>query len=484
MSLIRSLVGRPLPMRSEAGFLTMDDYAELLTLGNFPLFFNQTLRGDREEIDAGFAGLITGAYRSNAVVFACMLARMQLFSEARFQFQQMRGGRPGDLFGNETLSVLEAPEPGLTTGDLLTRAVVDADLAGNWFGARRPGRIKRLRPDWVTIVVGSPRPDGSASDIDAEVVGYVYKPGGPNSSDEPEALAREEVAHFAPIPDPLARYRGMSWLTAVLQDVMADSSATLHKKQFFSNAATPNLAIKFPPMDIAKARELIEVFEQDHSGAFNAFRTLFLLGGADIVPIGSTFKDMDFTQLQGEAETRIAAVSGMHPTVVALSEGLQGSSLNTGNFDAAARLTANKTLRPLWRKMAGALQTIVPPPPGSRLWYDDRDIPFLAEDIKVAAEVLNLNAQSIRTLWDGGGIPSTVIDAVVSGDLHRIQHSGFLSVQMNPTVPNPDDEAALLLTSGSSEVRCPGCSKLLAEAATPPYRFTCPRCKQKVDAVA
>lgn len=494
MSLIRTLIAADRPReRSEAGFLSMDDFANLLTLGNFPLFMNQTLRTDREEIDAGFAGLVSGAYRSNGIVFACILARMLLFSEARFQFQQMRGGRPGDLFGTSDLQILERPEPGKTTGDLLTRAIIDVDLAGNWFGVRRPNRIKRLRPDWVTIVLGSPNRDAdvSAIDIDAEVIGYIFKPGGQFSSDDPEALERGEVAHFAPIPDPLASYRGMSWLTPIIREITADSSATQHKAAFFSNAATPNLVVKFPALtDPSVAKDFIETFEQDHSGAFNAYRTLFLLGGADIEAVGRDFQQMDFKATQGAGETRIAAAAGMHPTIVGLSEGLQGSSLNAGNFDAAARITANKTLRPMWRNMAGSLETIVPPPPGSRLWYDDRDIPFLAEDIKVAAEVLNLNAQTIRTLWDGGAIPSTVIDAVTSGDLKRIQHSGFLSVQMQSIGQTPDeDEQALLadpsvpqLTSG--EIRCPSCHKLLAEQATPPYRFTCTnsRCKAVVEA--
>ena len=37
-------------------------------------------------------------YDTNSVVFACATNRILLFSEARFQFQQLRAGRPGDLF--------------------------------------------------------------------------------------------------------------------------------------------------------------------------------------------------------------------------------------------------------------------------------------------------------------------------------------------------------------------------------------------------
>jgi hypothetical protein len=45
----------------------------------------------------------------------------------------------------------------MTTGDLLTAGMLDADLAGDWFGIRRPGRIKRLRPDWTLRWLANPR---------------------------------------------------------------------------------------------------------------------------------------------------------------------------------------------------------------------------------------------------------------------------------------------------------------------------------------
>jgi hypothetical protein len=340
--------------------------------------------------------------------------------------------------------------------------------------------------------------------------------------------------HFAPIPDPLAGYRGMSWLTPVIRETMADSAATLHKLKFFENAATPNMVVKFDPATTTEdAREAIEVFEQEHSGVFNAYRTAYLLGGADATVVGANLHEMDFKSTQGAGETRICAAAGVHPTVVGVSEGLQGSSLNAGNFDTAARLTANKTLRPNWRNFAGSLEVIVPPPNGSRLWYDDRDVPFLTENIKDRAEVLAQNASSIRTLSDAGAEWDPVIDAVVSGDLRRLRgaHSGLFSVQLlppNETGSEADDDAAVArqpaarevremvalsefwaasgfaegthvspgqrfssddpvvrafdqffepTSPASAAVRCHGCHSLLAELATAPYRFTCPKCK-------
>jgi hypothetical protein len=360
-----------------------------------------------------------------------------LFSQARFQFQQLRGGQPGNLFGTPALRILENPEPGMVTGDLLSHALIDADLAGDWFGVRRPGRIKRLRPDWTSVVVGSPSRDIDmpADDPDAEVAGYSYSSNGPYTQGPTWSFGPGEVAHFFPIWDPLSRYRGIPLPTAVLREIGADSAATTHKRQFFENAATPNLIVRYPPtMTLAKAQESIDLFEQEHSGAFNAYRTMYLLGGADAVAVGKDLQQMDFKATQGAGETRMAAAMNVHPAIVGLSEGLQGSSLNAGNFSAVRRLQADKMLWPSWGNFAASMETIVPPVAGSRLWVDDRHIPFLREDVKDAAEIISIEATAMRTLGDGGWDHDAVVDAVTSGDLRLLAgaHTGMVPVQLQP----------------------------------------------------
>src|SRR4051812_34401618 len=67
-----------------------------------------------------FEGIVQSVYKSNGVVFACMVARMLLFAEARFQYRRRRSGRPGELYGSAALKPLEKPWPNGTTGDLLS----------------------------------------------------------------------------------------------------------------------------------------------------------------------------------------------------------------------------------------------------------------------------------------------------------------------------------------------------------------------------
>jgi hypothetical protein len=207
-----------------------------------------TLAQGNTEIGSDYRGYVDGIYKQSGVVFSCMAVRMRVFSEARFQFRQLRSGRPGDYFGTSELAILENPWPNGTTGDLLTRMVQHADLAGNAYVVRLSAdRMTCLRPDWVSIIAGSPRKDAQLGDPDIEAVGYTYTPGGPGSGRDPWVFRAEQVAHFAPIPDPSASFRGMSWLTPVITEICGDQAAMVHKERFFSNGATVNLVVTVDP---------------------------------------------------------------------------------------------------------------------------------------------------------------------------------------------------------------------------------------------
>jgi phage portal protein BeeE len=428
MGLPERTVFRPFNIDQLAGLLSSYDALGYPTI-------RQTLNGEVEEIGPNFSGLTMGAFKRNGIVFTCMATRQLLFSEARFQFQQLRNGVPGDLFGNKDLALLENPWPNATTGDLLSRAIQDVDLSGNFFAARRSGRIRRLRPDWMSIILGSDNDVETVStDIDAEVVGYAYHPGGYDSGDEPVILMPEEVAHWAPIPDPDAAYRGISWIEAVRREITGDSAARDHKLKFFENGATPNMVVSLDLDDPEKFKRLVETMDTEYKGLANAYKTLYLAAGATATPVGSDMRQIDFKAVQGAGEVRIAAASGMHPVILGLGESLSGSSLNQGNFAAARRLTADKTMRPLWRGFAGAMQTIIRTPADARLWYDERHIPFLADDVKDAAAVLKMNAAAIGALIRDGYDADSAVEAIVAGDLKRLlgQHSGLVSVQLLP----------------------------------------------------
>jgi phage portal protein BeeE len=392
---------------------------------------------DVEKVGAGFDPYVTQGFKGNGVVFACEASRLTLFTEARFQWRELRDGRPGNLFGTPELRILEEPWPGGTTGDLLARMILDADLAGNSFTLRRLGRLTRLRPDWVSLVY-----DGDPWDPETVLRAYAYQIGGPQKGRDPTIFLPGEVAHFAPMPDPLSPRRGMSWLTPVLREIDADTVATSHKESLFRKGGTPNMIVK---TDTTVTEELFEavvkLYREGHEDTSNAGKAWFVQSGFDPTVVGSNLQQLDFKTVQGAGETRIAAASGIHPVIVGLSEGLQGASLNAGNFNSARRLTADKTLRPLWRNVSGSLEWLVSTPVvkagKAELWYDERDIPFLHEDRKDAADMQVAQASAMKQLIDAGYEPDSVTDAINANDYMLLKHSGMVTVQVQPGTTEP-----------------------------------------------
>jgi phage portal protein BeeE len=244
-------------------------------------------------------------------------------------------------------------------------------------------------------------------------------------------LLPEQVAHFAPIPDPLARHRGMSWLTPVIEEVLGDSAATLHKRTFFDNGAKLGYVVtldKEVVKNVDQFQGWVDKFKQGHEGSLNAYKTLFLAGGADIKTVGADMQQIDFSNVQGHGETRICAAARVPPIIVGLSEGLDSATYS--NYGQARRAFADLTMRPLWRNVAGSLAKLVNVPPSAELWYDDRDIPFLQEDQQDAAVIQQTRAATIRSLIEAGFLPDTARDAVLADDFTLLEHSDLFSVQL------------------------------------------------------
>lgn len=444
----------------EESRFSLDDYLAMLNaftyqgVGYSAPGIRQTLAGDAEPTPEGFAGMAASAWGGNAVVFACMALRQLVFSSVRFQWQRVSNGRPADLFGNTALRPLEVPWDGGTTQDLLSRMIQDADLAGNFYGIRdtplaRIGgdpstfEIVRLRPDWV-MHVREPRVIRGVQ-VGHRRLGIAYFEGGPNSGADPVSFQSGEFAHFAPYPDPLADWRGMSWLTPVIREIRSDGQMTQHKQKYFENGATPNVIVKYPvgarEEDMKKVQKL---FADNHAGVDNAYRTMHIGGGADITIVGSDMAQVDFKTVQGAGETRIAAAAGTPATVVGLSEGLAGSSLNAGNYASARRRMADGTMHPLWANAVSSLGPLIATPTALgaswgqyqagflRLWYDTRDVPFLRDDTKDEAAIGQIKAISIRQYIDAGFTPESAVAAVDTGDLSRLDHTGMFSVQLQP----------------------------------------------------
>jgi hypothetical protein len=400
--------------------------------------------GSKQEEIAPGLGPYVQALLSSPPAFAAQQVRALLLEQARFVWRGNRLNRnPGKLFGNADLGILEKPWPGGSTGELLSRMEWHAGPVGNAYVHRRGNRLRLLRPDWVTIIIGSDRsPESPGWALDGEVVGYLYRPGGGNggrNESNAEMLLPETVAHWAPIPDPMATYRGMSWMTSIVREIQSDSAATDHKIKFFENGATPQMVFSLDPsVTPEQMREFKQATESAINGIGNAYKNLYLGGGADVTVVGSDLQQIDFTKVQGMTENRIAVASRIPAAMLGIKEGLSGSTLNSGNFGATRRMLADTWFYPTLQSMCSSLAHLLPMPNDADLWYDD-DIPFLREDAKDAAEITRTNAGAIRQLIDAGFTPSSAVSSVMGNDLALLEHTGMFSVQLHS--PGVDGDA-------------------------------------------
>lgn len=401
----------------------------------YPFGLNTTYTSQRvQEFSTDLPGYAQ-ALRQSPPAFAAEMVRALVLSQVRFTFRNLLStSTPRRTFGTKELGLLERPWPNATTGELVSRMEWSAGLAGNAYVARQPDRLRVLRPDWVIIVFGSDQePDDAAHALDGRIIGYAYCNGGFTSGNKIQTILPPDMAHWSPIPDPERAGVGMSWITPAIREIRGDLAATEHKLQYFSNGATPNLVVSgIQATTREQFQQIVDDLEAGHAGAANAYKTLYLGTGADATVVGSHLSQVDFGATQGRGETRISVLSRVPAAILGISEGLSGSSLNAGNFNAARRMFADSWIYPTLQDLAASLAPLLNVPRDAELWFDPADMVALREDAKDAAEIVQIQMATIVAGVNGGFKPESVIAAVQGQDVNLLKHSGLLSVQLQP----------------------------------------------------
>lgn len=422
---------------------TLTDLAQALTYQGhrYPLGMNTSMPGSPYiEPDGSFVGMVQGVHRRHGIVSAAVIARALVLSQLQFQWRR-RFGQDRTLFGTEHLSILDTfPSPRPQT---LMAMETHASYAGNAYVVERSGRLKLVSPDAMTVALGSTEdidPNSAEAHLVLEPVGYIYRPRGENV--KPIMLVPEQVAHWAPEPDPICWWRGESWVTSVVREVATDFQMSDHLNQFFVHAATPNLTVAFDKsLTKDQVKEYAELIGARHAGADNAWKTMVLGGGADVQVVGADLSKLTYRDVQGGLETRIALRSRVPATILSIREGMQGSALNSGNYNSARRSWSDGWFSPTADGLCAAIDHLVPRPEGRQLelTYDPARVMFLQEDRKDEAEIMAANAQAMKALVDAGYTADSVTLAITSGDLSKLVHSGLFSVQLQPagTTPAP-----------------------------------------------
>jgi phage portal protein BeeE len=392
-------------------------YNEYMYSGTYQVSAYDTSGRGREAAAAGLVRNARDAYEANGIVFACDLVRMSLFSEARFQFQSAVDNH---LFGNTDLGILEHPWPNATQGELLARMSQDDTTAGNSYPRKvipadeSDPLIVQMRPECVSIVSTEAR--DTAGRLFKQPAGYIEDVRPLGIEREPQFYSTAEVAHYSPVPDGKASFRGMSWLTPVLREIGADVAMTRYKTAHLSNGAMPGIVIKYSrKLSDVTVDTLAKRLTGKHAGPENAGKIWVLDEGADMTVAGSTLEQLQFDLITKAGERRICAAAG--PGL------LEILGFEPGDYQAAVRKLADLWARPRWRQACAALEHLVPTSADIgpvRLWFDVSGIAALREGELQRAQSYLVKTQGLAASVAAGYTRESAIKAADTGDLTQL----------------------------------------------------------------
>jgi phage portal protein BeeE len=337
------------------------------------------------------------------------------------------------LFGTQELSKLEQPNPDQTLGEFLILLEFHASYAGNAYIHQGDDGLRLLHPSWVSVVLGSDEnPENPGYQLDSKVAGYIYQPGGSAQFGPAVFLEPKDVVHYRPEPDPACWWRGLSWVQGVLAEYVSDRAATVHTQAFFEHSATPQLVFSLDPNVTAEqVKEYAELVARGHSGAANAYKNLFIGGGADVTVVGSDLSKIGLMDVQGGFENRVAVRSRVPVVVLGTREGLQGSALNAGNYQVTRRLWADGWFAPYAQNLCAVIErALTKPGMDVELTFDQAQVQFLQEDRQDEAKIRNAAAVTARQLIDSGWTAESTKAYLATGDVMVLEHTGLVSVQM------------------------------------------------------
>ena len=321
----------------------------------------------------GFADYIEQIHRATPVVSSAAVSRALLMSQLRFQAR----ADDGTLSTPAPLDVLRRPGA-VTRSAFLSAMEMHASYAGSAYPVLKNGRLFLLRPDWVDQVLASESGPVQTDNgewvppSDAERVGLVYQPVARDGSrGRREVFQRGEFAVWAPEPDPVYWWRGVSWVTAVLSEFCLDGQVTDHQHKFFEKAATPHLVFTMDPAKTPEqVRDFADVLNETHTSPENAHKNLFLGGGTDVKIVGSDLDKLALKDLSGGFETRVASRSMVPAVILGIREGLGGSALNSGNYGQTRRQWADKWFTPTADGLCETLEDVVSLPSTQEITRD------------------------------------------------------------------------------------------------------------------
>lgn len=455
---------------------------------SWSIFLNRTRFDYRAEVGDPSSNSIVGAV-VGWIARNFPEAPVRIVKEGTTDIAYMPSGTgPGAM-----LRLLERPNPYYSGVLQWMATVVDRIVDGNayWFKVRIPagnfkGRVRELW--WLPAHMVEPRWD--ERDKTVFISYYEYTVDGVKW-----AIPPRDIVHFRNGLDPNNPRKGRSKLHSLLREIFTDDEAANFTASLMRNLGVPGVVLAPSNTGLATGRidadavktTFMEKFSGDKRG-----EPMVMTSPTDIKVLSWSPEQMNLTALRRIPEERVSGVLGVPAMVAQLGAGLERSSFT--NYSEANVAAYTQGVIPDQRLMAAELEVQLLPE-FANLEREDLDIWFDWTKVSAmqfafaqlwktqegaATKGLTKRSDFLRAVGlpiakDGSDdvyiMPNNYVAVPAGGNQppgRRLELPGGNGAATVESVP--------LLTM-SSEVRCSGCHRLLAEQATSPYRFTCPRCK-------
>lgn len=417
------------------------------------------------------------------------------FPEAPVRIRLLSAGSGDDAYvqpaatgAGYMLRLLERPNQ-VYSGVLQWMATIVDFMAGNAYWIKvRDGIDRPAALWWVPRVLIEPRwpendPTVFISHYEYRVNGTIYR------------IAPRDVVHFRNGIDPMNPRKGLSPFGSLLREIFTDDEAASFTAQLLRNLGVPGVVIA-PSSGSGPMKtdpETIKAAYMDKFGGDRRGEPMVLTSPTDVKVLSWSPDQLSLKTLRRIPEERITAVLGIPAIVAGLGAGLDRSTFtNAGEANVSAY---TQGVIPLHRLIAAELEV--------QLLTDFADLDRDPLDVDFDWTKSTAMAAATDAIWKRyldamkvGGVTRAEfkratgqhVDAtdnvyVIPNNYIVVPAGGTQSPSGLPSVTRPvlpagaSIEPLLLAAETGSEVRCGSCDKLLAEAATAPYRMTCPRCK-------
>lgn len=313
------------------------------------------------------------AYKNSSIVYACVNEIVTTVPEAPLVLIRTRDDAVVE--SHPVLDLLTTPNAYYSTDMLLRYLTTRLLLAGEGYlwkwrrGGQFPSELWPVPTSWVTVKTGS------GGNI---IGGYGLREGGGKRE---AAVAAEDMLR-AWLPDPESTYKGLSPIAAATRDYTLEQERENYLRDMLKNTVIAGLVFKSDRALTPPQKDDIRAWLKDAVGGERRGEPLVVSGPGSGVENVTPLADLDWPGFSEMTETRICAVYGVPPILVAIRAGLKFATYS--NYELARRSFYTETMSPFWSLLAAALTFGLLAAEGDsdhEFRYDTTQVPAMQEDL-------------------------------------------------------------------------------------------------------